>query len=69
MELKDKKFIEIEGLYNTQRHINEEQSEKLEKTQKKLEDTEHAFFDLEERYRQAMRTTKGKEHFISNLQK
>lgn len=37
--------------------------------QKRLEDTEHALFDLEERYRQANATIKEKEYLISNLLK
>lgn len=35
--------------------------------QKKLEDTEHALGDLEERYRQANATIKEKEYLIANL--
>lgn len=35
--------------------------------QKKLEDTEHALGELEERYRQANATIKEKEYLIANL--
>lgn len=37
--------------------------------QKKLEETEHSLFDLEERHRQANATIKEKEFLISNLLK
>lgn len=37
--------------------------------QKKLEETEHTLFDLEERHRQANATIKEKEYLISNLLK
>lgn len=37
--------------------------------QKKLEETEHSLFDLEEKYRQANATIKEKEFVISNLLK
>lgn len=37
--------------------------------QKKLEETEHAFFDLEEKHRQANATIKEKEFLIINLLK
>lgn len=37
--------------------------------QKKLHETEHALFDLEERHRQANATIKEKEYLISNLLK
>jgi len=39
------------------------------KYQKKLEETEHSLFDLEEKYRQANATIKEKEFVISNLLK
>lgn len=41
----------------------------LHKYQKKLEETEHSLFDLEEKYRQANATIKEKEFVISNLLK
>ncbi|XP_010259969.1 PREDICTED: kinesin-like protein KIN-5D [Nelumbo nucifera] len=64
---KDKQLLELQGLYNTQQQLTAELSEKLERTQKKLQDTEHALFDLEERYRQANATIKEQEYLISNL--
>ncbi|XP_010253418.1 PREDICTED: kinesin-like protein KIN-5D isoform X2 [Nelumbo nucifera] len=66
-ESKDKQLLELQGLYNSQQQLTAELSEKLERTQKKLEDTEHVLFDLEERYRQANATIKEKEYIISNL--
>ncbi|KAF9597172.1 hypothetical protein IFM89_016160 [Coptis chinensis] len=53
-EFKDKE------LHNAQQVLTAELSEKFEKTQKKLENTEHSLFDLEERYQQANSTIKEK---------
>ncbi|XP_039128668.1 kinesin-like protein KIN-5A [Dioscorea cayenensis subsp. rotundata] len=69
MESKDKQLVELHDLYNSQLLLTADLSDKLEKTQKRLEDTEHALFDLEERYRQANATIKEKEYLISNLLK
>ncbi|KAK1397144.1 hypothetical protein POM88_007007 [Heracleum sosnowskyi] len=44
-----------------------ELSDKLEKTEKKLHETELALADLEERHKQANATIKEKEYLISNL--
>lgn len=66
-EFKDKQLEGLQDLHNAQLLLTAELSEKLEKTQKKLENTEHALFDLEERYRQANATIKEKEFLISNL--
>jgi len=41
----------------------------LVQLQKKLEETEHSLFDLEEKHRQANATIKEKEFLISNLLK
>ncbi|KAF9598448.1 hypothetical protein IFM89_027881 [Coptis chinensis] len=68
-ESKDKQLMGIQELHNAQQVLTAELSEKLEKTQKKLENTEHSLFDLEERYRQANSTVKEKEFLISNLLK
>ncbi|CAL9138541.1 unnamed protein product [Musa acuminata var. zebrina] len=69
LDLKDKQLCGLQELYNSQQLLSAELSEKLKKTQKKLEDTEHAFFDLEERYRQANSKIKEKEFLIFNLLK
>ncbi|XP_074592695.1 kinesin-like protein KIN-5A isoform X2 [Curcuma longa] len=67
LDLKDKKLVGLQELYNSQQLLNEELSENLKQTKKKLEETEHALFDIEERYRQATSKIKEKEFFISNL--
>uniref|UniRef100_A0A6N2KAK7 Kinesin-like protein n=1 Tax=Salix viminalis TaxID=40686 RepID=A0A6N2KAK7_SALVM len=68
-ESKDKQFLEIQELYNSQLHLTVDLSEKLDKTEKKLEETENSLADLEEKHRQANITIKEKEFFISNLLK
>ncbi|PSR90014.1 Kinesin-like protein [Actinidia chinensis var. chinensis] len=68
-ESRDKQLMELQGLYNSQQLLTAELSDKLEKTEKKLHETEHALFDLEERHRQANATIKEKEYLISNLLK
>ncbi|RVW65885.1 Kinesin-like protein KIN-5D [Vitis vinifera] len=55
---KDKQLMELQELYNSQQLLTGELSDKLEKTEKKLEETEHTLFDLEERHRQAMQQLK-----------
>ncbi|KAK8550966.1 hypothetical protein V6N13_119465 [Hibiscus sabdariffa] len=66
---KEKKITELQELYNSQQLLSAELSDKLEKTQKKLGETENAFFDLEDKHRQANATIKEKEFLISNLLK
>ncbi|KAE8038952.1 hypothetical protein FH972_011412 [Carpinus fangiana] len=68
-ESKDKQLMELQELNNSQQLLTAELSDKLEKTEKKLEETEHALFDLEEKHRQANATIKEKEFLISNLLK
>lgn len=68
-DAKDKQLMELQELYNSQQLLTGELSDKLEKTEKKLEETEHTLFDLEERHRQANATIKEKEYLISNLLK
>ncbi|CAA6654842.1 unnamed protein product [Spirodela intermedia] len=67
LDSKDKQLIGLQELYNAQQLLTSELSNKLEKTQKKLEGTEHALLDLEDKYRQANLTIKEKEHLVSNL--
>ncbi|XP_072961377.1 kinesin-like protein KIN-5A [Typha angustifolia] len=69
LDTKDKQLIGLQELYNAQQLLSAELGDKLEKTQKRLEDTENALLDLEERYRQANATIKEKEFLISNLLK
>lgn len=66
---KDKQLMELQELYNSQQLLTAELSDKLEITEKKLEETEHALFDIEEKHRQANATIKEKEFLISNLLK
>eukprot|EP01018_Ginkgo_biloba_P020856 Gb_32401 [translate_table: standard] len=67
IEAKDKRFDELQELYNSQQLQSAEFSNKLETTQKKLQDTEYTLNDLEEKYRQLNCTIKEKEFIISNL--
>ncbi|KAJ6299692.1 hypothetical protein OIU76_020634 [Salix suchowensis] len=68
-ESKDKQFLEIQELYNSQLHLTADLSENLDKTEKKLVETENSLVDLEEKHKQANVTIKEKEFFISNLLK
>ncbi|KAG7036905.1 Kinesin-like protein KIN-5D [Cucurbita argyrosperma subsp. argyrosperma] len=68
-ESKDKQLMELQELYDSQQLLSEELSDKLDRTEKRLEETEHAFFDLEEKHRQANATIKEKEFLIINLLK
>ncbi|XAR60517.1 Plus-end-directed kinesin ATPase [Bertholletia excelsa] len=69
LESRDKQLLELQELYNSQQLLTAELSEKLEITEKKLQETENTLFDLEERHRQANATIKEKEYLISNLLK
>ncbi|KAL8099753.1 hypothetical protein AgCh_032123 [Apium graveolens] len=64
-ESRDKQFMELQGLHNSQLQLTSELSDKLEKTE--LHETEHALVDLEERHRQANATIEEKEYLISSL--
>lgn len=64
---KDKQLMELQELYNAEQLLTSELSNKLASTEKKLEETEFALSDLEERYRQANATIKEKDYLISNL--
>ncbi|KAB2028453.1 hypothetical protein ES319_D05G100500v1 [Gossypium barbadense] len=68
-ESKEKQITELQELYNSQQMLTADLSEKLGKTEKKLEETENALFDLEDKHRQANATIKEKEFLISNLLK
>ncbi|KAL2508497.1 P-loop containing nucleoside triphosphate hydrolase superfamily protein [Forsythia ovata] len=69
LEFRDKQLMEIQELYSSQQQLTAELSAKLEKTEKKLQETENALLDLEERHRHANATIKEKEYLISNLLK
>ncbi|MBA0864423.1 hypothetical protein Goshw_002754 [Gossypium schwendimanii] len=62
-------ITELQELYNSQQMLTADLSEKLGKAEKKLEETENALFDLEDKHRQANATIKEKEFLISNLLK
>ncbi|KAL6275970.1 hypothetical protein ACE6H2_019571 [Prunus campanulata] len=66
-ESKDKQLMELQELYSSQQLLTVDLSDKLEKTEKKLEETGNALFDLEEKHRQANATIKEKEFLIANL--
>ncbi|XP_049367007.1 kinesin-like protein KIN-5D [Solanum verrucosum] len=68
-ESRDKQFMELKELYNSQQLLTAELGDKLEKTEKKLQETQHTLADLEEKHRQAITTIKEKEFLISNLLK
>ncbi|XP_074578266.1 kinesin-like protein KIN-5A [Curcuma longa] len=69
LDSKDKQLVGLQELYSSQKILSADLSVKLEKTHKKLVDTEHAYSDLEEKYRQANSKIKEKEFLIFNLLK
>ncbi|KAI3772419.1 hypothetical protein L6452_03605 [Arctium lappa] len=68
-ESRGKQFMELQELYNSQQLVNANLSGMLERTEIKLQETEHSLLDLEERHRQANITIKEKEFLIYNLLK
>ncbi|KAH6821999.1 P-loop containing nucleoside triphosphate hydrolases superfamily protein [Perilla frutescens var. hirtella] len=68
-ETKEKQLLEVQELYNSQQQLTVELSDKLETTEKRLQETECTLLDLEERHRKANATIKEKEYLISNLLK
>lgn len=68
-ESRDKQLMDLRGLYHSQQQMTTDLSEKLERTEKKLHETEDTLVDLEEKHRQANTTIKEKEYLISNLLK
>ncbi|RDX72318.1 Kinesin-like protein KIN-5D, partial [Mucuna pruriens] len=68
-ESKDKQLMELQELYNCQQLLTVELSDKLEKTERSLEETEQSLFDIEEKHTQANATIKEKEFLILNLLK
>ncbi|KAJ0987711.1 hypothetical protein J5N97_006067 [Dioscorea zingiberensis] len=69
LESKNKQVDSLQELYTSQRLLTTELSKKIEKTQRKLEDTENTVCVLEQRNRQANFTIKEKEYLIVNLLK
>ncbi|CAI9105253.1 OLC1v1004137C1 [Oldenlandia corymbosa var. corymbosa] len=69
LESRDKQSAELQELYKSQQQLSADLTNKLDKTEKKLQETEHALSDLEERFRQANATIKEKEYLISILLK
>ncbi|KMZ64308.1 Kinesin-related protein-like [Zostera marina] len=67
LDSKDKQLIGLQELYNSQKLLTAGLKDELEKTQKRLTDTENVLLDLEERYKQTISTIKEKEFIISNL--
>lgn len=68
-ESRDKQLMDLQGLYHSQQLMAADLSDKLEKTEKKLHETEDTLVDLEEKHRQANAKIKEKEYLISNLLK
>ncbi|KAG5602908.1 hypothetical protein H5410_034278 [Solanum commersonii] len=68
-ESKDKQHMELQELYNSQQLLITELSGKLDKTEKKLQETQHTLADLEEKHRLAITTIREKEFLITNLLK
>ncbi|KAL8213831.1 hypothetical protein R6Q57_003280 [Mikania cordata] len=68
-ESRGKQMMELQELYNGQQLLTTNLTEKLEKTETKLQETEHSLIDLEEKHRQANVTIKEREFLISSLQK
>ncbi|KAF8646114.1 hypothetical protein HU200_065960 [Digitaria exilis] len=69
LESKDKQLDELQGLYESQKLLSADLSEKIQRLQKKMKETECTLADLEERYMQANDTIKEKQYLIENLLK
>ncbi|XP_073064697.1 kinesin-like protein KIN-5D [Primulina eburnea] len=69
LESRDKQLLELQELYDSQQQLTVELCDKLEKTEKKLQETEHSLLDLEGRHKQANATIKEKDYLVSNLLK
>ncbi|KAG2538638.1 kinesin-like protein KIN-5A [Panicum virgatum] len=66
---KDKQLDELQGLYESQKLLSADLSDKIQRLQKKMKETECTLADLEERYMQANDTIKEKQYLIENLLK
>ncbi|XP_062203178.1 kinesin-like protein KIN-5A [Phragmites australis] len=69
LESKDTQLDELQGLYESQKASSADLSDKLQKLQKKMHETESTLVDLEERYMLANDTIKEKQYLIENLLK
>ncbi|KAF3329937.1 kinesin-related protein-like protein [Carex littledalei] len=69
IESKDKQLLEIKELYDNEKMLSEDLTDKLHKSQNTLEQTENALADMEQRFTQATSTIKEKEFLISHLLK
>ncbi|GAA0172516.1 microtubule binding motor protein [Lithospermum erythrorhizon] len=69
LESRDKKLVEIDKLYNSEQLLTAELTNKLNRTEKKLGETEHVLADVQEKYLQANAIIKEKEYLIANLLK
>ncbi|KAJ4772189.1 Kinesin-related protein [Rhynchospora pubera] len=69
IDTKDKQLIEIKELYDNEKMMSEDLTNKLQNTQKKLEQTESTLSDMEQSFKQATSTIKEKEFLISHLLK
>ncbi|KAL6630702.1 hypothetical protein ACP70R_028553 [Stipagrostis hirtigluma subsp. patula] len=69
LESKDKQLDELQGLYESQRSLSSDLSDELQTLQKKMQETECALADLQERYMQANDTIKEKKYLIESLLK
>ncbi|CAN6311505.1 unnamed protein product [Urochloa humidicola] len=69
LESKDKQLDELQGLYESQKLLSADLSDKIQRLQKKMKETECTLADLEERYIQANDTIKEKQYLIENLLK
>ncbi|VAI30623.1 unnamed protein product [Triticum turgidum subsp. durum] len=69
LESKDKQLDELQGLYDSQKVLSADLSDKLQTLQKRMQETECALAVLEEKYMQANNTIKEKEYLIENLLK
>ncbi|XP_074354143.1 kinesin-like protein KIN-5D [Apium graveolens] len=67
LEFKDKQLIELQELYIYQQQLTDNLKDNLERVQRQLEESKHAFFDLEKSCRQANDTVKEKDYLIYNV--
>ncbi|KAK3139134.1 hypothetical protein QOZ80_5AG0378360 [Eleusine coracana subsp. coracana] len=67
LESKDKQVDELQGMYESQKVLSANLSDKLQILEKKMQETECALVNLEERYMQANDTIKEKQYLIENL--
>ncbi|KAK8914324.1 125 kDa kinesin-related protein [Platanthera zijinensis] len=69
LESRNRELAGLKDLCNLQKLLHVHLSDKLEKTQRLLDEKEHSFSDLEQHYKQANLAIQEKEHLIANLLK